>query len=296
MLHDGAEIGAKGSPIPARAGIGLRFQHHQAVLDTHPAIGWFEIHPENYFDGGSPLTYLERVRRDYPLSCHGVGLSLGSAQGVDRNHLARLRDLVIRVEPGLVSEHLSWSMVGRHYLADLLPLPMTEEALGVVCRNTDAVQTRLRCRILVENPSSYPRYRHSTIPEWEFLAAVARKTGCGLLCDVNNIYVSALNHGWEPSTYLMALDPTSIGEIHIAGHAVKDLDDGVRLRIDDHGSRICPEVWALYAEALVRFGQVPTLVEWDTDVPPLPTLLDEAAQAQALLNRVPNWICHAAAA
>src|SRR6516225_4141731 len=189
MLHDGAEIGAKSSPIPARAGIGLRFQHHQAVLDTHPAIGWFEIHPENYFGGGSPLTYLERVRRDYPLSCHGVGLSLGSAQGVDRNHLA-----------------------------DLLPLPMTEEALGVVCRNTDAVQTRLRCRILVENPSSYPRYRHSTIPEWEFLAAVARKTGCGILCDVNNIYVSAANHGWQARAYLDALPAHAFGEIHLAGH------------------------------------------------------------------------------
>src|SRR6516225_4164550 len=140
MLHDGAEIGAKGSPIPARAGIGLRFPHHQAVLDAHPAIGWFEIHAENYFAGGSPLTYLEHVRRDYPLSCHGVGLSLGSAGGIDHNHLRRLRDLVTRFEPGLVSEHLSWSVVGGRYLADLLPLPLTGEALDVVCRNIDAVQ------------------------------------------------------------------------------------------------------------------------------------------------------------
>jgi len=296
VLHDAAESRAKGGSIPARAGIGLRFPHHQAVLDAHPAIGWFEIHAENYFAGGSPLTYLEHVRRDYPLSCHGVGLSLGSAGGIDHNHLRRLRDLVTRFEPGLVSEHLSWSVVGGRYLADLLPLPLTGEALDVVCRNIDAVQTCLGRRILVENPSSYLRYRHSTIPEWDFLAAVARNTGCGLLCDVNNVYVSAGNHGWEPSAYLAALDPASIGEIHLAGHAVKDLDDGVRLRIDDHGSRVCPEVWVLYAEALARFAPVPTLVEWDIDVPPLATLLDEAAKAQAVLDRVPDRVGYATAA
>jgi len=288
--------GRRGSSIPVRAGIGLRFQHHQAVLETRAAIGWFEIHPENYFGGGTPLSYLERIRRDYPLSFHGVGLSLGSAEGIDRNHLGRLRDLVTRFEPGLVSEHLSWSVVGGHYLADLLPLPMTEESLDVVCRNTDAAQTCLGRRILVENPSSYLRYRHSVIPEWDFLATVAQKTGCGVLCDVNNICVSAVNHRWKPSTYLAALDPASVEEIHLGGHSVKDLECGDSLRIDDHASRTCPEVWALFAQALARFGRVPTLIEWDTDVPPLGVLLDEAAKAQALLDRVPNRIGHAAAA
>jgi uncharacterized protein (UPF0276 family) len=295
MARSAAEIEATGSSIPVRVGIGLRFPHHRAVSEQRPAIGWFEVHPENYFGGGSPLAYLEHVRHEYPLSFHGVGLSLGSAMGISRHHCERLQALVTRFEPGLVSEHLSWSVVGGHYVADLLPLPMTEEALAVVCRNVDAVQTCLRRRILVENPSSYLRYRHSTMPEWEFLAAVARQTGCGVLCDVNNIYVSAGNHGWAPATYFAALDPVSIGEVHIAGHSTRDLENGVLLRIDDHGSRVCPEVWTLYAEALARFGPVPTLVEWDTNVPPLDTLLDEAAKAEALLDRVPGRACDAVA-
>ncbi len=266
------------------AGIGLRFPHHQAVIDTRPAISWFEVHTENYMGGGTPLRYLETIRQDYPLSLHGVGLSLGSAEGLDAAHLERLRRTVERLEPGLVSEHLSWSVVGGTYLADLLPLPMTEEALAVVCRHVEQVQACLKRRILVENPSTYLQFRHSTIPEWELLARVAERTGCGILCDVNNIFVSACNHGWDASAYLAALPPAAIGEIHLAGHAVRKLEDGRTLRIDDHGSRVAPEVWALYAEALARFGAVPTLVEWDTAVPPLEVLIDEAARAAALLE------------
>jgi uncharacterized protein (UPF0276 family) len=283
-------------PIPAQAGIGLRFPHHRAVAETRPAIAWLEVHTENYMGGGATPAWLDAIRRDYPISCHGVGLSLGSAEGLDCDHLARIGGAVERFAPALVSEHLSWSVAGGTYLPDLLPLPLTEEALAVVCRNVDAAQAFLGRRILVENPSSYLRYRHSAIPEWEFLAAVAARTGCGILCDVNNIYVSAQNHGWDAAAYLAALPAPAIGEIHLAGHAVRRLDDGTILRIDDHGSRVAPAVWTLYAAALDRFGAVPTLIEWDTDIPPLATLLDEARHAQALLDERGRKAGHADAA
>ena len=272
------------SAVPAAAGIGLRFQHHQAVIDTRPGVAWLEVHTENYMGGGPSIRTLETIRRDYSVSLHGVGLSLGSADGLDTTHLERIRELVRRIEPGLVSEHLSWSIVGGSYLADLLPLPMTDEALDLVCRHVDQTQAFLKRRILLENPSSYLRYEHSTIAEWDFLAAVAQRTGCAILCDVNNIYVSACNHGWDASIYLGALPASAIGEIHLAGHTLKQLDGGQPLRIDDHGSRVAPEVWALYAQALACFGPVPTLVEWDTNLPPLPVLLAEAAKAAALLT------------
>jgi uncharacterized protein (UPF0276 family) len=267
------------SPISAKAGIGLRFQHHQAVFDSKPDVAWMEIHTENYMGGGTALRYLDAVRRDYPISLHGVGLSLGSAEGLDLAHLERIRQVTERIEPVLMSEHIAWSVVGGTYLADLLPLPMTEEALTVVCRHVEQMQTCLKRRILVENPSTYLTFGHSTIPEWEFIAAVAERTGCGILCDVNNIYVSAHNHGWNASTYLAALPPAKIGEIHLAGHSVRPLADGSTLRIDDHGSRVAAEVWALYEQALACFGPLPTLIEWDNQVPPLDVLIDEARQA-----------------
>ena len=271
--------------IPAQAGIGLRFQHHQAVLDERPDVAWLEAHTENYMGGGTPLAYLEAIRRDYPIALHGVGLSLGSADGLDLAQLERIRQVVQRFNPGLVSEHLSWSVVGGVYLADLLPLPMTEEALAVVCRHVEQTQAYLKRQILIENPSSYLQYRHTSIPEWEFIAAVAERTGCGILCDVNNIYVSSCNHGWDPSAYLAALPVDAIGEIHLAGHTVRQLENGHTLRIDDHSARVAAEVWTLYQEALVRFGPRPTLIEWDNNVPPLAVLLDEAAHAATLLQR-----------
>jgi len=284
----------KRGPIPAQAGIGLRFQHHQAVVDTRPPVAWLEVHTENYMGGGVSLRYLETIRANYPVSLHGTGLSLGSIEGLDRVHLDRIRHVVERIAPGLISEHLSWSVVGGTYLADLLPLPMTEEALQVVCRNIDQVQTHLKRQMLIENPSTYLQFRHSTIPEWEFLAAVVARTGCGILCDVNNIYVSTCNHGWRASAYLAALPPAAIGEIHLAGHAVRQLDNGSTLRIDDHGSRVASDVWMLYAEALSRFGPVPTLIEWDTNVPPLTTLLDEAARATCVLEKSQHEASYAA--
>lgn len=278
-------------PIPAKAGIGLRFRHHQAVLDVDPDVAWMEVHTENYMGGGTPLRYLDAIRRDYPISLHGVGLSLGSAEGLDAAHLERIRRVAERIEPALMSEHIAWSVADGTYLADLLPLPMTEEALGVVCRHVDHVQNVMKRRILVENPSTYLRFRHSIIPEWEFMAAVAARTGCGILCDVNNIYVSAHNHGWDASAYLAALPAVAVGEIHLAGHSVRPLPEGGSLRIDDHGSRVAAEVWALYREALARFGPVPTLIEWDTDLPPLDVLLGEANHAGTLLERVEREMC-----
>ncbi len=286
----------KRNSIPAQAGIGLRFQHHQAVAEARPDVAWLEVHTENYMGGGSAPAYLDAIRRDYPVSLHGTGLSLGSAEGLDPAHLARVREAVERFEPGLVSEHLSFSIVGGNYLADLLPLPMTEEALEIVCENVERLQNYLKRTILVENPSTYVQFRHSTIPEWEFLAQVTERTGCGILCDVNNVYVSACNHGWRASAYLAALPAQAVGEIHLAGHTVRRIDDARTLRIDDHGSRVAPEVWALYAEALARFGPVPTLVEWDTNVPPMAVLLEEAAHAAALIDEAEsgNGRAHAA--
>lgn len=271
-------------PIPAAAGVGLRFQHHQALIDARPDIAWLEVHTENYFGGGSPLRYLDAVRETYPVALHGVGLSLGSVDGLDTLHLDRVGAVIARAEPGLVSEHLSWSGVDGIYLADLLPLPLTEEALGVVCRNVDRAQSRWSRRLLIENPSTYLRFSHSTIPECEFLAAVAQRTGCGILCDVNNVYVSACNHGFDASAYIAALPPDAIGEIHLAGHTAREVGDGRVLRIDDHGSRIHPAVWSLYEEALALFGPAPTLIEWDTDVPALDVLLEEAEQAARRLE------------
>jgi uncharacterized protein (UPF0276 family) len=283
-------------PIPAKAGIGLRFAHHQAVLDTNPDIAWMEVHTENYMGGGAPLRYLDAIRRDFPISLHGVGLSLGSAEGLDPAHLERIRQVAERVEPGLMSEHIAWSVVDGTYLADLLPLPMTEEALATVCRHVDQTQSYLKRRILVENPSTYVAFRHSTLPEWEFIAAVAARTGCGILCDVNNIYVSAHNQGWNASDYVAALPPDAIGEIHLAGHTVRPLADGGTLRIDDHGSRVIEDVWALYEEALARFGPVPTLIEWDNNVPTLEILLDESGHAGRLLAGAERQAGHANAA
>jgi uncharacterized protein (UPF0276 family) len=270
-------------PPPARAGIGLRSPHVAEVLATRPAVPWLEVHPENYLGGGPAVRALDVLRRDYPLGFHAVGLSIGSADGVDRRHLGRIAALVERVEPALVSEHLAWSQATGAYLNHLLPLPYTEEALDVVSRNVDAVQTALGRRVLIENPSAYLQFAASAIPEPEFLAALASRTGCALLCDVNNAYVTARNLALDPVAYLDALPAAAVSEVHLAGHAVKDVD-GQTLLIDDHGSRVVPAVWALYEHAVRRFGAVPTLVEWDTDIPALDVLIAEAQRADIRLQ------------
>jgi hypothetical protein len=280
---------------PAAAGIGLRAPHVQEVITTRPPIAWLEVHAENYLGGGPALRRLDHLRPEYPISLHGVGLSLGSAIGLDERHLQRLAALIERIEPVLVSEHLSWSVTGGVYLNHLLPLPYTEESLEIVFRHVDQAQVTLGRQILVENPASYLRFRHSPIPEPEFLAELVRRTGCGLLCDVNNIYVSAHNLGFDAVAYVDALPREFVCEIHVAGHARNDAD-GLTILIDDHGSRVSPEVWSLYAHAVTRLGPVATLVEWDTDIPALDVLLAEACVADGLLYRARPRTPHAASA
>ncbi|MCG6861428.1 MAG: DUF692 domain-containing protein [Chromatiaceae bacterium] len=273
----------RGRSLPPSAGIGLRSPHMQEVLGTRPALGWVEVHSENYFGRGIPLEYLLRARELYPVSLHGVGMSVGSTDPLDLDHLDALRSLMDAVEPVLVSEHLSWGSVGGQHLNDLLPLPYTEEALDHVVARLAEVQDRLGRSILVENVSSYLQFCDSSIPEWEFLAEVATRSGCGILLDVNNIYVSAVNHGFDPHQYLRAIPTWAVQEIHLAGFTRKPFEDG-EILVDTHSRRVAPAVWRLYAEALARFGPRPTLIEWDSDLPPLSVLLEEAAKAQRLLE------------
>ena len=281
--------------IPARAGIGLRHAHFRPMLEMRPPVGWLEVHSENYLGGGEPLHHLERLRHDYPISLHGVGLSLGTDGPLDREHLERIAALARHIDPALISEHLSWSIADGIYLNDLLPLPYTEEALLVVCDHVGEMQDALGRRILIENPSSYLRFSHSVIPECDFLAEIVRRSGCGLLCDVNNIFVSARNHGFDSHRYLAALPVEAIGEIHLAGHSVREID-GREIRIDDHGSAVIDAVWSLYVEALGRLGRIPTLIEWDSNVPELPVLLAEAEKAEQILANAPDRAGHDIAA
>jgi uncharacterized protein (UPF0276 family) len=269
-------------PIPARAGIGLKPQHYKKILEEQPDLGWFEVHPENYMGaGGPPHRYLEEIRANYPLSMHGVGLSLGSAGSLDKEHLKALKILVDRYQPGLVSEHLSWSHGQEVFMNDLLPLFYTEESLKIVVDHVSEVQDYLGRQILIENPSTYLSLKDNVMSETEFLTAVARQSGCGLLLDVNNVYVCARNHGFDPMAYVSEISPELVGEIHLAGHQVFDIQ-GTELRIDDHGSAVCEDVWDLHAHALSLLGSRPMLIEWDTDVPELSVLLSEAAKADHL--------------
>jgi uncharacterized protein len=270
---------------PLATGIGLRAPHLAEIMSHPTAAGWYEVHAENYMGHGPALRALERLRQMCPISLHGVGLSLGSAEGIDEDHLDRLARLVERLEPMRVSEHLSWSVADGIYFNDLLPLPYTEEALDLVAANVERAQARLGRSILIENPSSYLRYRHSTIAEPEFLAELVRRTGCGLLCDVNNIHVSGRNLGFDASAYLAALPAAAVAEVHLAGHHVNPVG-GREILIDDHGSAVAETVWALYAEALDWFGPQPTLIEWDCRLPALSVLLGEAAKADALARHV----------
>jgi len=269
------------APEAACAGIGLRAPHYEALSRSAPRLSFLEVHSENFFgDGGAPLAWLERFRADYALSLHGVGLSLGTAGPLDESHLAKLDALVRRFEPALVSEHLCWGAIGGRFANDLLPLPYTREALANVAAQVGRVQDRLGQRILVENVSSYLEFEASTIPEWDFVAEVARLSGCGILLDVNNIHVNAVNHGFDAIAYLDAMPAAAVEEIHLAGYEPSE-----GLLIDTHGARVSPEVWTLYAAALERLGPRPTLIEWDTDIPELDVLLAEAAHATRALER-----------
>lgn len=271
-------------PIPVSPGIGLKPQHYVEILETRPEIGWVEVHPENYFGaGGPPHRYLSAIRRNYPVSFHCVGLSLGSAESIDLAHLNRLKALIERYQPGLISEHLSWSASGEVYLNDLLPLPYTEESLRLFVRHVCEVQEHLGRRILVENPSTYLRFKHSTIEEPEFLAAIAAEADCGILLDVNNVFVSAQNNGFDPVAYIDQIPAQRVGEIHVAGHHLARRA-GREILIDDHGSRVTGSVWHLLRHSLRRYGPVPVLVEWDTRIPELAVLVGEARRAARLLE------------
>jgi uncharacterized protein (UPF0276 family) len=273
------------TPWTARpsVGIGLRQAHVAEVLARRPRHVWFEVHAENYMYDPRAAAALDRIRESSELALHGVALSLGSAEGLDADHLGRLKRLVDRWDPFLVSEHLAWSAVDGTYLNDLLPLPYTQESLDVLVSNVDRTQHELGRRILVENPSGYLRFRHSTLEEAAFLTDLARRTGCGVLCDINNIHVTAHNLQGCADEYLRALPAAALGEFHLAGHSV--IHEGSQtLLIDDHGSAVSESVWELYRTALGRFGAHPTLIEWDNDLPSLDTLLEEAAKARRLIE------------
>ena len=284
-------INQSASTIPAVAGIGLRHPHIAEILERRPAAGWLEILAENYMNGGPAAQALDKIRGHFELSVHGVGLSLGSATGIDPAHLARLKAVCDRFQPKLVSEHLAWCIADGVYLNDLLPVPHDEEALKILARNIDLAQSTLGRQILIENLSTYVGFAKSTMNEAEFLAELARRTGCGLLLDVNNVYVSAHNVGFDADAWIASLPGEAIGEIHLAGHSRNETPDGPVL-IDDHGSLVAPDVWGLYARAINRFGRRPTLVEWDFGIPTLDVLLGEAMRADLIAG---SEVLHAAA-
>jgi hypothetical protein len=261
-------------------GAGLRAEHYDDVLGGAGGLDWFEAISENYMDtGGRPLSVLERVRRDHPIALHGVALSIGSTDPVDMDYLHSLRRLVDRIEPAIVSDHLCWSQFGGEPLYDLLPLPLTEETLVHVAQRVSRVQDVLGTRILLENPSTYLAWKGSTIPEAEFLTALAQRADCGLLLDVNNVYVNATNLGFDPIDYLNAIAPERVGQIHLAGHS----DRGSYL-FDSHDTPVSPAVWDLYALASERFGACSTMVEWDAEIPSYSRLVEEVDHARAVFE------------
>ena len=262
-----------------RTGIGLRAIHHEEVIARGADVGWFEAHSENYFGrGGMPRRLLAKLRERYPVSLHGVGLSMGSTDPLDEFHLGEIVQLAREIDPLFVSEHLSWGSAGGRYTNDLLPLPYTEEALHHMIDRVSQVQNAIGREMLIENVSSYLQFTHSQIDEWDFLAMLSQKSGCFLLLDVNNVYVSAMNHSFDPLHYLNRIPQDRVREIHLAGHSIQTIG-GREIRIDTHDAPVCDEVWALYSAALERFGPVPTLIEWDSNIPALDRLVAEAHKA-----------------
>ena len=273
--------------LPATVGVGFKPEHFAQMRDAPGPLGFIEIHAENYMGaGGLPHAQLTALRADFALSVHGVGLSIGGPGKLDRDHLARLRHLCDRYQPDSFSEHLAWSSHGADYLNDLLPLPYTEETLDLVCEHVDHVQGVLGRQMLLENPSTYVLFAQSTIPEVEFLHEIARRTGCGLLLDVNNVFVSCTNHRTAPSDWLAHFPLHLVGEIHLGGHSAEELPSGPLL-IDAHGTPVADPVWSLYAQVIARAGALPTLVEWDNDVPEWPILRAEAERADRILRPRP---------
>ncbi len=284
-MRDAGISRVPGAPIPARAGIGLRSPHHEHAAAGKVDAAWLEVHTENYFhDGGPHLDALEHAREHYPLSFHGVGLGLGSVEPIDPEHLARVKRAVERFEPALVSEHACWGHAGGEHFNDLLPLPYTDEAAELLAARVSQAQDVLGRQILIENLSTYFAYSASRLTEWEFLAAVVERSGCGLLLDVNNLYVNSVNLGLDAERFIDVVPAAAVQEIHLAGHRRNHVGDR-DLLIDDHGSSVCAEVWSLYERAIKRLGPVPTLIEWDTDVPAIEVLVAEARKANIIMER-----------
>ena len=272
-------------PGAPSVGVGFKAEHFEPIVETRPELGFFEVHAENYMGaGGPPHRRLDAIRERYPLSLHGVGLSIGSPGPLDKAHLQRLAAVAKRFEPALISEHLAWSTHEGAFFNDLLPLPYTLETLARVADHIDEAQTALLRPILLENPSTYVVFAESTFAETDFLREIVRRTGCGLLLDVNNIFVSATNHGYDPYRYLADFPISAVGEIHLAGYAEDSDDAGLPLLIDAHNSPVRDTVWSLYAEAIWRLGATPTLIEWDNDLPAWPTLLGEARRAERVMT------------
>lgn len=288
-MLDQTGVARIGTGLPARPGTGYKPQHFAAILQDAGPVGWLEIHAENYMGaGGRPLAQLRHLAERFPISVHGVGLSIGGEGPLDRDHLDRLKHLIGWLNPASFSEHLAWSTHDGAYLNDLLPLPYTPATLACVCGHIDQVQDVLGRRMLLENPSSYLAFTETTMAEVDFLAEIARRTGCGLLLDVNNVYVSANNQNFAPEAYLDAFPLHLVGEIHLGGHDEDRDDHGNRLLIDSHGAKVVDPVWALYARAIARGGPRPTLIEWDNDVPDWPVLQAEAARAARVLSPAPE--------
>lgn len=272
--------------IPPRGGVGLKAPHYKQILEERPDVGFFEVHAENYMgDGGPPLRYLEAICELYPLSLHGVGLSIGAARSLDVEHLRRLRGLIDRYQPGHFSEHLAWSTHDTGFLNDLLPVPYTAETLQNVTSHIDQVQDTLGVQMLLENPTTYLTFAESTYAETDFITEVAKRTGCGLLLDVNNVFISATNQQWDRFDYIDAFPLYHVKEIHLAGFNPEMDEMGRPLLIDTHDRPVDQDVWSLYEYAIKRTGPVPTLIEWDSDVPSLEELLAEAQLAEAIMLR-----------
>ncbi len=272
--------------VEGRAGAGLKPEHLDAILEQPGTVGFFEVHAENYMGaGGPPHAALTRIRNDYPVSLHGICMSIGGPEPLDREHLARFAALVGRYEPAMVSEHLAWSTHDNLFFNDLLPLPYTDETLRRVADHVDEVQEAIGRPLLLENPSTYLQFEQSTMGETDFIREIARRTGCGLLLDVNNVFVSSTNQQTSPMAYLEDFPLDHVGEIHLAGHATREDDEGETLLIDSHDRPVADPVWKLYETVIAQCGPIPTLVEWDSELPAWPVLKAEADAAQAILDR-----------
>jgi len=271
-------------PLPSTPGLSFKPEHFPKIRDQRGAVGFYEVHAENYMGaGGAPHAMLEDLHRDHAISIHGVGLSIGGAGSLDTDHLTRLRTLIDRYQPESFSEHLAWSSHGAAWLNDLLPLPYTDQTLATICAHIDQTQTALGRRMLLENPATYVTFADSTWSETDFLTEIGRRTGCGLLLDVNNVFVTSTNHRTDPRAYLADFPLDLVGEIHLAGHEAEDLPDGPLL-IDSHSRPVADPVWTLYSEVIARTGPLPSLIEWDNDVPDFDTLISEATRADAILK------------